>query len=43
MDSRRLRTSGRAYWDNLNNKFTSKAPNKLIVPTYHNGYKLLNY
>ena len=37
------RTGERVYWDATKNKFTSKAANKLIVPTYHNGYKLPNY
>ena len=37
------RTGERVYWDATKNKFTSKAANKLMVPTYHNGYKLPNY
>jgi hypothetical protein len=37
------RTGERVYWDAAKNQFTSKAANKLMVPTYHNGYKLPNY
>ncbi len=37
------RTGERIYWDDVKKKFNTKAANKLIVPTYHNGYKLPNY
>jgi predicted dehydrogenase len=37
------RVGNRIYWDDAKQQFDSKAANKLIHPTYNNGYKLPKY
>jgi len=34
------RTGEKIFWDKEKNKFTSAKANELLVPVYHNGYKL---
>ena len=34
-----LRVGDRIHWDAINSKFDNPMANKLIKPTYHNGYK----
>lgn len=34
------RTGEKIFWDKKKNKFSSAKANKLLVPAYHNGYKL---
>jgi predicted dehydrogenase len=38
-----FRTGEKVYWDNTKQLFKSSAPNKLIVPQYHNGWTLPKY
>ncbi len=38
-----FRTGEKVYWDNAKQQFTSANANKLITPTYYNGYKLPRY
>jgi hypothetical protein len=34
------RTGEKIFWDKEKNKFTSSKANELLLPVYHNGYKL---
>jgi hypothetical protein len=34
------RTGEKIYYDESISKFTNKAANKLIIPEYHNGWKM---
>lgn len=34
------RTGEKIFWNKEKNKFTSSKANELLVPTYHNGYKM---
>ncbi len=38
-----FRTGEKVYWDDAKQQFTSANANKLITPTYYNGYKLPKY
>jgi hypothetical protein len=38
-----FRTGEKVYWDNNKQQFNSSAANKLITPTYYNGYQLPKY
>jgi len=38
-----FRTGEKVNWDNAKQQFTSSNANKLITPTYYNGYTLPKY
>lgn len=38
-----FRTGEKMYWDNNKQQFNSSVANKLITPTYYNGYQLPKY
>jgi hypothetical protein len=38
-----FRTGEKVYWDDAKQSFKTAAPNKLIVPEYHNGWTLPKY
>jgi hypothetical protein len=35
-----LRTGQQITWDNSSSKFNNREANELIMPAYHNGWKL---